>query len=114
MAYPKNSANKRKAPAMKRASDTAQLPTFYARWSRLEEARHTGSEDLKELFSEAKAFGLNGKALRIVFAEKYRDENEDGDKRSKRLETGADVELYRSALAHVREDDQHDVTLNAS
>lgn len=96
---------KQKQPTMKRTSDTSQVPSFFARWERLETARRESSEDLKELFSEAKAFGLNGKALRVVFAEKYRDENEDAGKRSKRLETGADVELYRSALARVRESD---------
>jgi uncharacterized protein (UPF0335 family) len=99
---------KQKQPTMKRTSDTSQVPSFYARWERLETARRESSEDLKELFSEAKAFGLNGKALRVVFAEKYRDENEDAGKRSKRLETGADVELYRSALARVRESDDQE------
>lgn len=94
-----------KQPAMKRTADTEQVSPLYARWERLERARRESSDDLKELFGEAKAFGLNGKALRVVFAEKYRDENEDADKRSKRLETGADVELYRSALARVRESD---------
>ena len=99
---------KQKQPTMKRTSDTSQVPSFFARWERLETARRESSEDLKELFSEAKAFGLNGRALRVVFAEKYRDENEDAGKRSKRLETGADVELYRSALARVRESDADD------
>lgn len=44
-----------------------QLRSLYDRWSRLEEAKTEISEDLKELFAEAKSNGYDTKALRAAF-----------------------------------------------
>jgi len=78
---------------------------FYDRWEPFEETRRQISDDLKELFAEAKAEGLNPKALRSAFKEQYRVENQTGDEAEKRLADGADFDLYLSALARVRESD---------
>jgi uncharacterized protein (UPF0335 family) len=90
---------------MKRPPELSMLGAIYDRWQRMETDRRILSVDLKELFAEGKANGFNAKALRKAFAEKFRMENEDADKASKRQETDADVELYLTALArvHVRD-----------
>lgn len=88
---------------MKRATDTGQIHSLFARWSRMETKRREQQDDLKDLFSEAKAFGFNTKSLRAAFAEKYREENEDAETRQKRATDDADLDLYLAALARVRE-----------
>ncbi|MGN6118038.1 MAG: GapR family DNA-binding domain-containing protein [Nitrobacter sp.] len=86
-------------------SDLNIVRRFYDRWEPFEDTRRQISDDLKELFAEAKAEGLNPKALRSAFAEQYRVEHQTSDEAKKRLNDGADFELYLSALARVREDD---------
>ena len=43
------------------------LRSFFQRWQRLEEEKQTISDDLKELFAEAKGQGFDGRALRVAF-----------------------------------------------
>lgn len=74
------------------------IKAFHERWQRMEEARQATRDDLKELFSEAKAEGFNAKAMRKVFAETMEPE----DKRQKRDADDVDAELYRTALGRAR------------
>jgi uncharacterized protein (UPF0335 family) len=86
-------------------SDLNIVRRFYDRWEPFEDTRRQISDDLKELFAEAKAEGLNPKALRSAFAEQYRVEHQTSDEAKKRLNDGTDFDLYLSALARVRESD---------
>lgn len=85
--------------AMKRPANMSRIRSFFERWERLETSRRELSDDLKELFSEAKSEGFNSKALRVAFAEKFRLENEDHGKAEKREMDEADADLYLAALA---------------
>jgi len=44
-----------------------QLQSIFERWQRLEEAKAEVSQDLKELFGEAKGNGFDSKQLRKAF-----------------------------------------------
>ena len=77
------------------------IRSYFERWQRLEEEKRTVSDDLKELFAEAKSNGLDGKALRTVFREQV------GDKAAAQ-EFDAICDLYRASLnapraGHARE-----------
>lgn len=85
--------------AMKRPANMSRIRSFFERWERLETSRRELSDDLKELFSEAKSEGFNSKALRVAFAEKFRVENEPSAKAEKREMDEADADLYLAALA---------------
>lgn len=74
------------------------LRSYFERWRRLEEEKGRVSEDLKELFLEAKQQGFNTKAMRVVFRDKEKLDNEDGADRADRQEFEALVELYRASL----------------
>lgn len=71
------------------------IRSYFERWQRLEEEKHTISDDLKELFAEAKGNGLDAKALRTVFREQV------GDKAA-RDEFDAICDLYRASLTGPR------------
>lgn len=86
--------------------DLSMLASFYRRWEPQEDRRREISDDLKELFSEAKGNGFNGKAMRRAFAAQYRLDHEDSEQREARELTDEETELYLSALARVRESDQ--------
>ncbi|MES0207899.1 DUF2312 domain-containing protein [Mesorhizobium sp. M0028] len=68
-----------------------QLRAFFERWQRLEEEKSTISEDLKEMFAEAKGTGFDTKAMRAVFRDKMKDQAE-------LMETEAIYDLYWTAL----------------
>ena len=68
-----------------------QLRAFIERIERLEEEKKTVSDDIKEVYSEAKANGYNTKILRKVIAIRKRDADE-------RKEEEAILELYLEAL----------------
>ena len=68
-----------------------QLKSFVERIERLEEEKKAISDDIKDVFAEAKANGFDVKALRVIV--KFR--KEDADKRRKHE---AMVELYLQAL----------------
>lgn len=78
------------------------LRSFYERWQRLEEEKSTISDDLKNLFAEAKGSGFDTKAMRAVFRDMTRDVAE-------RQEAEAIYDLYWTSLtrgtrAYTRED----------
>ena len=75
-------------------SDT-RLKSIYSRWLRLEEAKQEISDDLKELFKEAKGDGYDGKAIRAAFRKVAKLE---GDKAEEIREQDALVDLYIDAL----------------
>ena len=68
-----------------------QLKSFIERIERLEEEKKAISDDIKDVFAEAKANGFDVKALRTIL--KLRKEDED-----ERKEHDAIVELYCQAL----------------
>ncbi|OYW52305.1 MAG: hypothetical protein B7X99_07485 [Rhizobiales bacterium 17-65-6] len=68
-----------------------QLKSFIERVERLEEEKKAISDDIKDVFAEAKANGFDVKALRTIL--KIRKEDAD-----KRREHDAIVELYLQAL----------------
>ena len=68
-----------------------QLRSYFERWNRLEEEKRTVSDDLKELFAEAKSFGFDTKAMRAVFRDEVADQAE-------RQEAEAIYDLYAAAL----------------
>ncbi|WP_454917333.1 DUF2312 domain-containing protein [Xanthobacter sediminis] len=68
-----------------------QLKSFIERVERLEEEKTAISDDIKDVFAEAKANGFDVKALRAIL--KIRKEDAD-----ERQEHDAIVELYAQAL----------------
>ena len=68
-----------------------QLRTIVARLERLDEERDALSQDIREVFAEAKANGFDVKALRRVLALRKKDEN-------KRREEEAILDTYLHAL----------------
>ncbi len=68
-----------------------QLQAFVERIERLEEEKKGISDDIKDVFAEAKGNGFDVQALRYIL--KLRKEDEDA-----RKELDAIVELYASAL----------------
>ncbi|RUV65202.1 MAG: DUF2312 domain-containing protein [Mesorhizobium sp.] len=68
-----------------------QLRAFFERWQRLEEEKQTISDDLKEMFAEAKGTGFDTKAMRAVFRDKMKDQAE-------LQENEAIYDLYWTAL----------------
>ena len=68
-----------------------QLKSFLERIERLQQEKQALADDIKDVFSEAKANGFSAPALREIL--KIRAE--DADKRRERKEI---VELYLSAL----------------
>lgn len=72
-----------------------QLRSIYSRWQNLEADKAAISEDLKELFAEAKSNGYEPKALRIAFRLKASAE---GPKAAEVAETASLVETYIAAL----------------
>lgn len=69
----------------------AQLRAFFERWQRLEEEKKALSDDLKEMFAEAKGTGFDTKAMRAVFRDMMADSAE-------REEEEAIYDLYWGAL----------------
>lgn len=68
-----------------------QIVSFFERWRRLEEEKRAISNDLKEMFAEAKGLGFDTKVMRSVFRDKTKDHAE-------RQEFEAIYDLYWSAL----------------
>ncbi len=52
-----------------------QIKSIFERWERLEGEKKAISDDLKELFAEAKLAGYDGKALRAAFNRKVKQDN---------------------------------------
>lgn len=77
------------APATRFAKD--QLKAIVERIERLEEEKKTLSEDISEIYSEAKGNGFDVKALRAIVRMRKQDVNE-------RQEHESILEMYMSAL----------------
>lgn len=71
-----------------------QLQSIVDRIERLEEEKKTISEDIKEVYAEAKGCGFNVKILRKVVALRKRDADE-------RAEEEAILDLYMQALGEL-------------
>lgn len=69
----------------------AKLKSFVERVEKLEEEKKTISEDIREVYAEAKGDGFDVKALRAVIR-MYRQDREE------RREYEALIDLYRDAL----------------
>ncbi|TDH35864.1 DUF2312 domain-containing protein [Pseudohoeflea suaedae] len=68
-----------------------QLRAFVERIERLEEEKKTISDDIKDVYGEAKAMGYDVKVMRKVVAIRKQDQNE-------RLEHEAILDTYLHAL----------------
>ncbi len=68
-----------------------QLKSFVERIERLEEEKRTTSENIKDVYAEAKAFGFDVKILREVIRIRKSDKSE-------RKEMEATLDLYCRAL----------------
>jgi uncharacterized protein (UPF0335 family) len=68
-----------------------QLRAFIERIERLEEEKKVISDDIKEVYAEAKGTGFDTKVLRQIVRIRKQDHNE-------RMEQEALLELYMSAL----------------
>lgn len=71
-----------------------QLRSFLERIERLEEEKKTISDDIKEVFAEAKGTGFDTKAMRTILKERKQDQAE-------RQEFETILDLYRHALGMV-------------
>lgn len=68
-----------------------QLRAFIERIERLEEEKKTISDDIKDVYAEAKGTGFDTKALRTLIRLRKKDANE-------RQEEEAILDLYKAAL----------------
>ena len=71
-----------------------QLRAFIERIERLEEEKKTISEDIKEVFAEAKGTGFDTKAMRTIIRLRKKDQAE-------RQEEETILDLYKAALGMV-------------
>jgi uncharacterized protein (UPF0335 family) len=69
----------------------SQLKSIIERIERLEEEKKTVSDDIKEVYSEAKSNGFEAKIIRKVVAIRKRDRNE-------RMEEETLLDLYLNAV----------------
>jgi uncharacterized protein (UPF0335 family) len=87
-------ATTRKANSMSDPIQGDELKSIVARIERLEEEKKSISEDIKEVYAEAKANGYDAKVLRKVVALRARDLNE-------RKEEEAILDLYLQAVGEI-------------
>ncbi|MBX3579067.1 MAG: DUF2312 domain-containing protein [Rhizobiaceae bacterium] len=71
-----------------------QLRAFIERIERLEEEKKTISDDIKEVYAEAKGTGFDTKAVRTLIRMRKKDQAE-------RQEEEAILDLYKAALGMV-------------
>ena len=74
-----------------KAVAVAQLRAFIERIERLEEEKKTISDDIKEVYSEAKNSGFDTKAIRAIIRLRKKEDGE-------RQEEEAMIDLYKDAL----------------
>ena len=67
------------------------LRSFFERWQRLEAEKQAITDDLKELFAEAKGTGFDTKAIRTIVRLRKKDQAE-------RQEEETILDLYKAAL----------------
>lgn len=70
---------------------TGQLRAFIERIERLEEEKSTISDDIKDVYAEAKGTGFDVKALRTIIRLRKKEDHE-------RIEEEAMIELYKDAI----------------
>ena len=68
-----------------------QLRAFIERIERLEEEKKTISDDIKQIYSEAKNSGFDTKAIRTIIRLRQKEDRE-------RQEEEAMIDLYKDAL----------------
>lgn len=71
--------------------DNSQLKSILERINRLEDQKKEVSEDIRDVYAEAKGNGLNPKALRVIVRKQRADAK-------KAAELQADVDAYIAAL----------------
>jgi uncharacterized protein (UPF0335 family) len=86
---PATAAAAKDQPAARFAKD--QLKAFVERIERLEEEKKTTSDDIRDVYAEAKGNGYDVKALRTIVKLRKQDVNE-------RKEEEAVLETYKHAL----------------
>lgn len=74
-----------------KAVAVAQLRAFIERIERLEEEKKTISDDIKQIYSEAKNSGFDTKAIRAIIRLRKKEDGE-------RQEEEAIIDLYKDAL----------------
>ena len=97
MPYPENTEDRILDDDITETSQTVaagQLRAFIERIERLEEEKKTISDDIKEVFSEAKGTGFDTKAMRVILRDRKKDQAE-------RSEFETIVDLYKAALGMV-------------
>jgi uncharacterized protein (UPF0335 family) len=72
-------------------NSNAQLKAIVERINRLEDDKKETSEGIREIYAEAKSFGLNPKAVRVIVRKQRQDAK-------KAAELEADVEAYMAAM----------------
>jgi uncharacterized protein (UPF0335 family) len=85
------SAVEKEAPQAKVKVGKEQLRAFVERVERLEEEKKTISDDIRDVYAEAKANGFDVKTLRVVVRMRKQDANE-------RAEQQAILDTYLHAL----------------
>lgn len=78
-----------------------QLRSFIERIERLEEEKKTITDDIKDVYGEAKATGFDSKALRKIISERRQDADE-------RMEFESILDVYRVALGMIAPDPTDD------
>lgn len=68
-----------------------QLKSIIERINRLEDEKKERSDDIRDVYAEAKGNGFNPKALRLIVREQRADAK-------KAAELAADVDAYKAAL----------------
>lgn len=76
-----------------------QLRSFIERIQRLEEEKKTISDDIKDVFGEAKSTGLNPKIMKQVLRIMKQDKNE-------RMEQESELDTYLRALGIIDAPDE--------
>lgn len=71
--------------------DNSQLNSYLERINHLEDEKKAISDDIRDLYAEAKSNGLNPKALRVIVREQRADQE-------KLKELQDDIDAYKAAL----------------
>ena len=89
-AYPKQH-HKTRVRMSEPGHNSQQLKSITERINRLEDEKKTISEDIRDVYAEAKGNGFNPKALRVIIRKQRADAK-------KAAELQADVDAYLAAL----------------
>ena len=89
---PATASAEKEKPATRFAKD--QLKAFVERIERLEEEKKATSDDIRDVYAEAKGTGFDTKAVRVIVRLRKKDQTE-------RQEEEAILDLYKAALGMV-------------